>query len=396
MNPQDSRTPNLNIPSRHPVTTPPSRRDTSAHEAAANIARGQIDTIYQQDTVYTAPQPSPQNTQTHQTPEQSTTTQPRQVSAGAWQKYHSAWQNYYQQYYERYYVGQVYQAKKDLEAKSAVATPAPTPTQPHVLTKEEAVEDLRSELRKNVEAQAKKVRSSRHFWPVMAAVSVMLIFLFLQYNRVIFSNVQAYVTPGEMDTQAIIIDPNASMDVSAEPRVIIPKVNINVPIDWNAVASSQDSLNKAMDNGAAWFNIPGASARPGEVGNAVFSAHSSNDWLDQTNYKFAFAPLVNVKEGDTIYVNYNSKRYTYTVTHTKVVKPTDVSALTDPVDKPIITLITCVPLGTANNRLLVFADQVSPDPSSATQKEQTTSSTASPVAMPRNSPTFIERLFGVK
>lgn len=389
MKPQDHRTPNLTIPSRQTVAPISSTRDTASHEAAANIARGQIDSIYRQDNAYTDKAASEQPTPT---PQSHTSSQPHhQTTASAWQKYHSAWQSYYQQYYERYYVGQVYQAKKDLEATSTVQAPIE-----QGVTKEEAIEDLRSELRKNVENHAKKARASRHFWPIVAAVGVMLVFLFLQYNRVIFSNVQAYVTPGEMDPQSIIIDPNASMDVGPEPRVIIPRVNIDVPIDWSAVASSQESLNKAMDHGAAWFNIPGASARPGEIGNSVFSAHSSNDWLDQTNYKFAFAPLVNIKEGDTVYINYNSKRYTYTVTHTKVVKPTDVAALTDPVNKPIITLITCVPLGTANNRLLVFADQVSPDPSAATQKEQSTESTAVPAAMPRNSPTFIERLFGAK
>ena len=387
MNPQDNRTPSLTVPPRHTVTNVPTARETASHEAAANIARGQIDSIYHQDAAYAAPPASQQQA----TPSRQASPQHHQTTASSWQKYHTAWQSYYQQYYERYYVGQVHQAKKDLEATSPTTVP-----QEQGMSKDEAIEDLRSELRKNVENHAKKARASRHFWPVVAAVGVMIVFLFLQYNRVIFSNVQAYVTPGEMDPQAIIIDPNASMDIGPDPRVIIPRVNIDVPIDWSAVASSQESLNKAMDNGAAWFNIPGASARPGEIGNSVFSAHSSNDWLDNTNYKFAFAPLVNIKEGDTVYVNYNSKRYTYTVTHTKVVKPTDVAALTDPVNKPIITLITCVPLGTANNRLLVFADQVSPDPGAATQKEQSSESTAAPAAMPRNSPTFIERLFGAK
>jgi sortase A len=148
-----------------------------------------------------------------------------------------------------------------------------------------------------------------------------------------------------------------------------------------------------MDRGVAWFNIPGANAKPGERGNFALSGHSSNDWLDKGDYKFIFARLEQMKEGDVIYANYNSVRYTYNITKILVVKPTDVSALTTPTDKPEITLITCTPLGTALNRLLVFAEQVSPDPNAATAVSTDSASTTA-TKMPSNSPTFIQRLFG--
>jgi sortase A len=168
---------------------------------------------------------------------------------------------------------------------------------------------------------------------------------------------------------------------------------VAVPIVWDAVASSEASLNAAMDKGVAWFNIKGANAKPGEMGNFAVSGHSSNDWLDQGEYKFIFARLEQMGEGDAIYVNYNSIRYTYTVTHTQVVKPTEVGALRVGTGKQRITLITCTPLGTALNRLLVFADQVSPDPSAATAHTET-DDTSSATKMPSNSPTFLERIFG--
>mgnify|MGYP000996772201 CR=1 FL=1 len=380
MNPQDQRSnPAPYVPARE--TSVFDRDDRASHQAAANIARSQIDAIYQNGS-------AAQKTQSANNPYQRTHDQlAHDTTQTAWQKYHSAWQNYYQQYYERYYVSQVHQAKIDLE-KNAVAVPADRP-----LTKDEAIDDLRSELRKNVETHAKKVKSSRHFWPAMAGLSVMLIFLFLQYNRVLFANVEAYISPGNIDPQNLIVDPSTTTAVGPDPKIIIPKINVNIPIVWTAVASDQNSLNKAMNDGAAWFNIPGANARPGQVGNSVFSAHSSNDWLDQSDYKFAFARLEQMKEGDTVYINYNSKRYVYTVTHTKVVLPTQVDALVFPTDKPVMTLITCVPLGTADKRLLVFADQVSPDPTGA-EKAAPEQATSEPAVMPRNSPTFLERLFG--
>ena len=100
--------------------------------------------------------------------------------------------------------------------------------------------------------------------------------------------------------------------------------------------------------------------------------------------------------GDTIYVNYNSKRYIYQITGTKVVKPTDVEALHIGTDKPRITLITCTPLGTALNRLLVFADQISPDPATATTATEAPASSSNATKMPTAQPTFLERIFGVR
>jgi sortase A len=92
-------------------------------------------------------------------------------------------------------------------------------------------------------------------------------------------------------------------------------------------------------------------------------------------------------------LNYNGIRYTYSVTKTQVVKPTDVSALVYPTTKPQATLITCTPLGTALNRLLVTGEQVSPDPASASAAPASSGSDSG-IVMPRSSPTLFEKLFG--
>lgn len=389
-----------------PIVVPPrqsnpstSGRSTNAEEAA-NLVRGQLDQIYQSDPNQVGPASS-DTTNVQYANQQAEATNPyarthneqqHQIQQSAWQRYHSAWQSYYQQYYERYYVSQVHEAKKSLEAQAAERQHH-QPSVEAPLSTDEAMYDLRSKLRTEVEQRAQKIRRSRHFVPAVAAVMVMLLFLFLQYNRVLFASVEAYVTPGNMDPSTLIIDPSTQGAVSSDPRLIIPKINVDVPIIWDAVAADQNSLNAAMDKGVAWFNIPGASARPGEKGNFALSGHSSNDWLDKGDYKFIFARLEQMQVGDVIYVNYNSTRYTYNITKKIVVKPTDVSALTNPTDKPEITLITCTPLGTALNRLLVFGEQVSPDPSGAKASDQaSTASTAT--SMPSNSPTFLERLFG--
>ena len=419
---ENSPIPQRSVPAERQTQIRASSTQAGSTDAAADIVRGQIDSIYHNDpnaTMATSIQPAAApaaetvtpvagpvegavtagpgavNMQAHNQQaevknpyERTHSNASHQVEGESWKQYHSAWQSYYQQYYERYYVGQVYQAKKTLEVDSNVKSIDDS----EVISTNEAMYDLRAKLRAQIDDKAKKVRKSRHFMPIMAAVCVMLIFAFLQYNRLLFASVDAYVSPGSLDPSTLIVDPNGGTPISSDPRLIVPKISVDVPIIWNADAASEDSLNTAMTKGVAWFNINGASAKPGELGNFVLSGHSSNDWLDKGDYKFIFARLDQLTEGDTIYVNYNSTRYVYTVSKKQVVKPDDVSALEIGADKPHITLLTCTPLGTALNRLLVFADQVSPDPTSATVAA--VASTAAPAQMPANSPTFLQRLFG--
>lgn len=355
----------------HPVSVP-------LRDSAANVVRGQIDTIYE-----------------NQAPTDQTMPAAPRPDAEQWKRYHSAWQDYYQKYYQRYYTTQVHHY---LQQQATVAQPvakssaAPEPMQVTNLSgRDETLFELRRKLLANVEQSAKKVRKSRHFIPIAAALGVVLVFVFLQYNQVLFSNVQAYISPGAINPQNIIIDPTSDVTVSPEPLLIIPKINVNVPVVYG-VANDQKSLLKAMEGGIVHFAVPGASSVPGQIGNTVLSGHSSNDLFEPGNYKFIFAQLDKLENGDTFYANYEGKRYTYVVTKKEVVMPSDVQALIYPTDKPIMTLITCTPLGTALKRLLVIAEQVSPDPTAASKPPEDKGDSKS--GMPGTSPTVIERIFG--
>jgi sortase A len=392
------------IPQRSILHTPQPSQRSAQHDAAANIVRGQLENIYDGNTTTPTPQTTPINAAAEQqkieaeNPYDRTHANPHTVQAEQWKQYHSAWQDYYQKYYERYYIGQVYHTRLALEAKTNEAPPATqSPSreaQPEQhITKDEAIHDLRGKLKNQIQESAKKVRKSRHFVPITAACCVMLVFLFLQYNRVLFANVEAYVSPGNIDPANIIVDPSTDVAVSPDPKLIIPKINVDVPVNYDT-KPDYDSQMKAMENGVAWFGIPGANSKPGQIGNAVLSGHSSNDVIDQGSYKFIFARLDQMGNGDTVYVNYQGKRYTYTVTKKEVVKPTEVNKLVYQTDKPVLTLITCTPLGTSLNRLLVTAEQVSPSPKEATEAPKNNTAANDAAAMPGNSPTFIQRLFG--
>lgn len=401
------------IPQRSFQRTPPKHHNQAATTAAAGVVRDQLDRIYSGDTHTPTPQTTPvaQEAPIAEQPEtkvenpydRTHQSNPSHIQAEQWKHYHSAWQDYYQKYYERYYVGQVYRAQQALEARanaasidnvavSQSAAPTNEAATPETMSRDEALYDLRSKLRSQLQTSAQKVRKSRHFVPVTAAACVMLVFLFLQYNRVLFANVEAYISPGNIDPANIIINPTTDVAVSPEPKLIIPKINVDVPVIYNT-APDYNSQMKAMENGVAYFGIPGASSKPGQIGNTVLSGHSSNDVIDSGSYKFIFARLDKLTKGDTVYANYEGKRYTYIVTKTEVVKPTEVSKLVYPTTKPVLTLITCTPIGTSLNRLLVTAEQVSPSPTAAAAAPAASSSSES-VAMPGNSPTFLQRIFG--
>ncbi len=392
--------------------TPPPRPEASLvaeprqdQTAAADLIRQKINHLYGDNVVVNQTE-----TTSNQTPDNSRTDYQQSASnpyqrsiqthpkpeAEQWQAYHSAWQNYYQEYYKKFYA----QQKLTERPTGPLGT---VQTQPDTISdnqskpdysRDDALYALRQELRQKVTHSATKIRRSRHFVPIAAAVAVVSVFLFLQYNQVLISAVHAYASPGAVNPQNIVIDPGTEAVVGMEPRLIIPKINVDVPVLYD-VGVDQASQLAAMQKGVAHFPIPGANSHPGEIGNTVLSGHSSNDLFDPGEYKFIFAQLEKLAVGDSIYANYEGKRYTYIITRTEVVKPTEVNKLVYPTDKPVMTLITCTPLGTALNRLLVTAEQVSPDPTKATAAPSGSGEASGNITpIPGNSATLLERLFG--
>lgn len=317
----------------------------------------------------------------------------KQQMSEQWKRYHAAWQNYYQKYYANYYSAALEQQKKKIANIQPEVIEELTESQ----KKERALAKLKKDISAKAREQTDKIRKSRHFVPIFSAVIVVLAFMFLQYNRLIFASVEAYVAPGNSDAAQVIYSPNSTNSVSQEPKLIIPKINVDVPVVYGVGNDSASQL-KAMEKGVAHFAIPGANAVPGKNGNTVLSGHSSNDLFDTGDYKFIFAQLDKLQKGDIIYANYNGVRYTYNVTRSEVVLPNQVNRVQVGTDKPMLTLITCIPIGTAEKRLLVFAEQVSPDPTKAeaAPKEDNQSQNSSQTSLPRNSLTFFEKLFSWK
>ena len=233
----------------------------------------------------------------------------------------------------------------------------------------------------------KKTRRMRKFIPIFAGVAVVLVILFLQYNRLIFAPIMAYMSPGNVPASQIeALDPTITQTVSADPRLIIPKLNVDVPVSFGIQVSE---VMSAMNHGVAHYRIAGASAYPGEIGNLVITGHSAGDVYSSNPYKYIFSGLERLESGDLIYVNYNSVRYTYKVTKKEVVEPTNVRALIYDTDKPILTLVTC----TSRYRLLVTGEQISPSYEGAAESPTADITVDEGIEMPSNEPGFFEGIW---
>jgi sortase A len=197
-----------------------------------------------------------------------------------------------------------------------------------------------------------------------------------------------FITPSKsVSNTPIIIDPSTTA-VGPEPKVIIPKINVEIPIVFDEESTEEAAIQRALEEGVIHY---ATTSNPGEQGNGAIFGHSSNNILNKGKYKFAFVLLRRLESGDVFYVQKDGKRFAYRVYKKTVVSPDQVAVL-GAQDKPsTMSLITCDPPGTSLNRLVVVGEQISPDPSTnvaSTANQETTS----PAILPSNSPSLWSRL----
>lgn len=133
----------------------------------------------------------------------------------------------------------------------------------------------------------------------------------------------------------------------------IAKLGIKAPIFWNI--PEEQILDKLTD-GVVHYQ---GTAVPGEKGNIFITGHSSNYWWKKGNFNQIFALLDKLVVGDKINLTYGGKEYIYQISKIQTVKPSQVEALAG-TEEETLTLMTCVPVGTTLNRLLVQAKPVNP------------------------------------
>lgn len=315
---------------------------------------------------------------------------------------HEVWQEFYDSSAKtsQYFV----QAPQQLQT-AALPLPTPTPAteapQPTVVTTPAVPLQLERRSRATIKKKIVNtvsangtLKAKHHLQSLLFGLStgslVLFIFLFGFFNEVLIApfiqpSRHVSATPLILNTDGVAPTPN--------PEVIIPKINVELPVDFTQTSTNEATIENALESGVVHYPT---TVMPGQDGNTAFFGHSSNNIFNKGKYKFAFVLLHELVPGDTFYITDHSKVYVYKVITKDIVDPSDVAVL-GPVagQTATATLITCDPPGTSLHRLIIVGQQVSPDPSTngAAPAAAATPVAAAPTTLPGNGPTLFSRLW---
>jgi LPXTG-site transpeptidase (sortase) family protein len=248
-------------------------------------------------------------------------------------------------------------------------------------------------IRRNIRTKAQtppKLTWKHHLQSALFGLSmgaiVVFILLFGFFNQVFIA---PFIQPSRHDTATPIILSNTTVAPSPTPQVIIPKINVEIPVNYSAKSTSENLIETDLQGGVVHYPT---TSFPGQTGNAAFFGHSSNNIFNPGKYKFAFVLLHDLVPGDVFYLTYHNTVYAYKVFSTTIVSPNDVSVL-NPINghNATATLITCDPPGTSLNRLVVVGNQISPNPVNNTTPTPTVTTTNNVNKLPGNGPSYWSR-----
>lgn len=141
------------------------------------------------------------------------------------------------------------------------------------------------------------------------------------------------------------VDENFTLD-----EKILEETHATLTIDSTNIVGniSEGTTSDAMMHG--FWHFP-SSAYPGQKGNTVIIGHRFQYIPPAKN---TFFNLDKVKIGDSIVITQDVGAYTYIVTDIQIVEPNDMSVL-QKTDDYRLTLLTCTPLWTSKQRLVITA-----------------------------------------
>lgn len=304
---------------------------------------------------------------------------------------HTVWQEFYSAHAKASHYSAAVPSMTPNDNKQPATNPAAGPGlswQPQTASKPDLLDDIRRTATDTLRG-LKGGKSADHLRSLVFGLGVggivLVVFLFSFFNE---RFIAPFIQPSRTVSGTPIIG-NASAVTSA-PEVIIPKINVEIPVVYGVNTIDNNAVEAALEDGVVHY---ADTADPGQNGNLVIVGHSSNNIFNKGKYKFAFVLLSHLENGDTFYVQKDGKRYTYEVYKKTIVSPDDVSVLGATEKPATATLITCDPPGTSTNRLVVVGQQISPDPTSnlAANGNQNTLATTTKV-VPGNAPSLWSRL----
>jgi sortase A len=297
---------------------------------------------------------------------------------------HEVWQEFYTANQNSSYQ----HALRTQQAKTGV-NPNHANLQPQPLEDHRKIRSVRKNLKDQIkESAAQKLPGQLRslIFGLSIGAIVIIVFLFSFFNQIIIA---PFIQPSRHVGSLPLIISSVTVPTNNTPEVIIPKINVEIPVNYSLTSDNEATIETALEDGVIHYP---STVNPGENGNAAFFGHSSNNIFNPGQYKFAFVLLHALVKGDTFYLTYQQKVYVYQVINTQVVSPSDVAVLNDTEgNAATATLITCDPPGTSINRLVVTGVQISPDPS--TNSAATYNSASTPTELANNGPSLWSRLW---
>lgn len=144
----------------------------------------------------------------------------------------------------------------------------------------------------------------------------------------------------EEELEGALPKPGERVFVQSLARMVIRDIDLNMPIVYGA-------SDAPLQVGLGWYpnSVPLE-----DDGNSVVLGHRMWD------YGRHFNRLDEVDVGDAIEVFKDGKRYIYRMTDSIVLEPDAMFQYFDPGDENVLTLVTCTPKRSFEDRLLVFAE----------------------------------------
>ncbi len=146
-------------------------------------------------------------------------------------------------------------------------------------------------------------------------------------------------------------------------NIAIPAIGIRAPVIvpsmkyWSRQA--WELLEKQMQVGLRYGAVAYPhSVGPGEKGSLIIAGHSSppDAMAKQSAYGNLFAKLPDIEIGEEISVSERGSPVSYRVVKKFIVSPKETAILAQQYDERILKLITCYPVGTTRDRMVILAE----------------------------------------
>lgn len=383
------------------------KKDHHNRNAAANVIRKKLDKLYAEEPAakqelssltnaekpFSKHQKFLQELQSHTTSIAEIQTKWHQYYVGlpADEK-HEVWQEFYTEQANQSRYVQFKSQQQEAPSRVVVSKhePATLNASHKRLRDSRSTREVKEGVRRKVSASRQREQKgpmSSIIFGIATGGAVLIVMLFGLFNERVIA---PFIQPSRNVSATPIILNDASIAADGTTKVIIPKINVEIPVDYDVPSMQEDDIQKGLENGVVHYP---STVRPGEQGNSAIFGHSSNNIFNPGKFKFAFVLLNKLENGDMFYLTYNKQVYAYKVYEKRVVSPDQVSILNAVEGKAATAaLITCDPPGTTINRLVVWGEQVSPSPANNVAAGQGTVASNTEMELAGNAPSLWHRM----